>query len=112
MGPRRDMHMRPIRVVGGWVSRLLKTAVRTRQIQQPKHRYLDLYVQVGAIIFFFFFGDLDSVSSIAAFAQALITLGSPTAHPAHPLLRLLTLCSGTAHPCSVTYSSLYHELIM
>jgi hypothetical protein len=27
MGPRRDMHVRPC---GGWVSRLLKTAVRTR----------------------------------------------------------------------------------
>jgi hypothetical protein len=40
------------------------------------------------------FGQL---ASVAASTQALITLGT------HPLLKLLTLCSGTAHLRSVTF---------
>jgi hypothetical protein len=36
---------------------------------------------------------------------------SPPIQAAHPLLKLLILCLGTAHPCSVTFYSLYYKPI-
>jgi hypothetical protein len=65
-------------------------------------------IEVGVIIIFS--GGLDSVSSIAAFAQVLITLTK--AHPLHTQLSatqaarlLLTLCSTSAR---ATHSLLWH----